>query len=248
MTETIKITWACPDILNLHGDRGNLMALQNIGDKMGLNVEIVRHESWQEKLDLADTDMLLFPSGEVKNIAILAAALIPQKEELAAFTNRGGYIFALGSSGALLAQKTIRADSGVFAGLSMLPMQCKERANVYGDDIWYKLTDESGLEILGNQIQILDTTLDAGAQPFGEIIYGHGNNGTGDEGCRVANIIFTNTLGPLFVKNPHYSQKLLEQIALGKNITNYQYLEPADTEYEDQSAVLIKRFIKKKRA
>ena len=31
----LNITWCWPDILNLHGDRGNVMALVRIAEKMG---------------------------------------------------------------------------------------------------------------------------------------------------------------------------------------------------------------------
>jgi lipid II isoglutaminyl synthase (glutamine-hydrolysing) len=167
---------------------------------------------------------------------------------LAQFTAKGGYVVAIGSSGSLLAQKTIRIDGSVFAGLSFLPMNCRERANVYGDDIWYSLRDNPQMEIIGNQIQILDTEMEQEGQAYGQIIYGHGNNGRKDEGCRKDNIIFTNTLGPLFVKNPHLTEAILADMAKKKNISKFSWLSKEETDYEDNSATLIKRFIRKKRA
>lgn len=246
MSDKIKILWLYPDILNLHGDRGNLMALERIGGLLGLPLDIVRVESLDHPLMLEDADMLFICSGEVKNMPQIIAHLNQQKEELHSFLQRGGYLFAIGSAGAVLAKKTLLTDGSAFAGTALLPMQCRHRDNVYGDDIWFSLLDEPQMQIMGNQIQILDTQLDDDARPLGTIIYGHGNMGCQDEGCRKDNVIFTNTLGPLFVKNPRYTAAVLEDIAARKQLAQTRELSDSDTEYEDKSAVLIRNFIEKK--
>lgn len=45
MADKITVLWLYPDILNLHGDRGNLMALERIGKLMELPVEVRRWTS-----------------------------------------------------------------------------------------------------------------------------------------------------------------------------------------------------------
>ena len=32
--EELNITWLYPDVLNLHGDRGNVMALKKVGEML----------------------------------------------------------------------------------------------------------------------------------------------------------------------------------------------------------------------
>ena len=48
--------------------------------------------------------------------------------------------------------------------------------------------------------------------PLGTTIYGMGNNNSGNEGARWNNLIYTNCLGPLFVKNPWFAEAILKDI------------------------------------
>ena len=73
----------------------------------------------------------------------------------------------------------------------------KERKTVIGDDIYFSINGNQ--EIIGSQIHMMDFEVNE-AQALGEILYGYGNNGTKFEGARVNNLIFTNALGPVFVK------------------------------------------------
>ena len=101
---------------------------------------------------------------------------------------------------------------------------------------------------MGNQIQVVDTKLLDGAQPLGKLIYGYGNRGAEDEGCQAGRITFTNTLGPLLVKNPRYTEQLLIALAADKGLAPSRRLSAEDTDYEDHSYQLIEQFIRKKMA
>ena len=47
---TLNITWLYPDLLNLHGDRGNLMAFERVGKAMGL-FESKKYKNGKKKID-----------------------------------------------------------------------------------------------------------------------------------------------------------------------------------------------------
>ena len=51
---------------------------------------------------------------------------------------------------------------------------------------------------------------------FGKVIYGYGNNGGTDEGARYKNVIYTNCIGPVLVKNPWFTEDILKDICLNK--------------------------------
>ena len=53
---------------------------------------------------------------------------------------------------------------------------------------------------------------------FGYTLYGYGNCGKGDEGARRNNAFFTNCLGPVFVKNPWWAEKILQDIITTKTL------------------------------
>ena len=238
----IIVNWMYPNMLHLHGDRGNLMALERIGKLLGRKVEIRRIESPQEQIPLDDCGLLVFTPGELRCMEGIAKALAPQKKALSSFVEKGGVILAIAASGAIFARHTKRIFGNSFEGLGLLNMEMEEREQVYGDDIHF-IESEGGLEILGNQIQIVDTHLGQGQAPFGSLIYGYGNDKSGSEGARRGNLIFTNTLGPLLVKNPRLSVDLLTQ-ALGYLGEEAELvLRDEDIQLEDHSAQLIRSFI-----
>lgn len=67
-------------------------------------------------------------------------------------------------------------------------------------------------------------------------------HGKMDEGARYKNVIFTNCLGPVFVKNPWWAEEILKDIIVRK-ITNNQKQE---YDIENKSFETTKRFIKEK--
>ncbi len=248
--DKLIINWMYPDVLHLHGDRGNLMALARVGGFLGLAIEIRRQETPEQPADLAEGDMLVFTAGELRCMPRLVQALEKQRPELEAFVAAGKPILAVANSGAILAQQTQFLDGGSFPGLGLLRMTCRERERVYGDDLAFNLPD--GLEILGSQIQVMDTQLLEGQEPLGVLSYGRGNNsgqvqlGGGPEGARSGQVIFTNTLGPLLVKNPRFAARLLQAAAQAKGLDISAELRPELVELEDKSALLIKEFIRRK--
>ena len=48
----LTVGWMYPDVLNLHGERGSVQALENIGSNLGVEVEIRRIENFDDPLTL----------------------------------------------------------------------------------------------------------------------------------------------------------------------------------------------------
>lgn len=78
----LNVVWAYPDILNLHGDRGNLFAIKNIAKKLEIEVNITKIESYNELIDFENTDIILFNAGEVRVMSTIVEALKKQEEDL----------------------------------------------------------------------------------------------------------------------------------------------------------------------
>ena len=67
--------------------------------------------------------------------------------------------------------------------------------------------------------------------------------GNGQEGARNKNLLFTNCLGPVFVKNPWWTESILKSAVLNKYM-NIQKEE--EYEIENKSFETTKRFIAEK--
>lgn len=144
-----------------------------------------------------------------------------------------------------MAKETLRRDGTKFEGLGILDMQCKEREDVYGNDLYFSLKEYENVEIMANQIQLIDTKLNSDIA-LGKIIYGIGNN-DGTEGAKYKNVIFTNALGPVLVKNPWYTEKLIRQAMENKGEKVNKVLDENEFDIEKNSFEYIKKFIENKR-
>ena len=212
MSKTINIAWMYPDLLNLHGERGSVQAFEQRGKAMGMDVKIHRIDLPNEKIDFSKFDLFLFMPGEIKTLGLIKEKLAEQKEKLVNFVENGGHIIAVGTTGMLFAKTLEREDGTEFQGLGLLDATAKERKYVYGDDLHFRI-NSTKMEIFGSQIQMVDVTAQ---NPLGAVIYGHGNDKSGSEGAFYKNLVFTNCLGPVFVKNPWWCDQILKDIYLKK--------------------------------
>ena len=208
----VTVGWMYPNLLNLHGERGSVQALVAAGKNLGIQVDIIRIEDFNDPIPFDKLDMLIFLPGEISVFPKIMAALTEQKDGLDRFINDNNYLLAIGTSGLMFGNSITREDGEVLRCLEYLGMSAKERKYVWGDDLHIRLANTKQ-ELAGSQIQMAD--VDA-KTPLGQTIYGMGNNNTGAEGARLNNLIYTNCLGPLFVKNPWFAEDILKSICLKK--------------------------------
>lgn len=216
----MKILWLYPDILNLHGDRGNIMALMSIAEAMDIETELIKADAAEAIPPLEDVSLIVLGAGELRDMRSVADDLRSKSEALRAYAEAGGYLLATGSTGCLLGKRFTLADGTNAEGLGFIDMTVQELARttqpmltkeVYGDDLWWRMDD--GTEIIGCQIQRMDFSLGSDGAPLGSVIYGYGNDLSGAEGARYKNILFTNTVGPLLACAPWFGTKLLADLA-----------------------------------
>lgn len=209
----ITVGWMYPNLLNLNGERGSVQALVEIGKQLDIEVTVLRIEDFNDPIPFESIDLLMFLPGEIATLSHIIPAL--ESSGLDAYLEQGGYAMALGTSGLMFGKSILREDGSTVAGLGFLDMTAKERKFVFGDDFHFRM-NEDGMELAGAQIQMAD--VDA-VNPIGSVIYGMGNNGSGAEGARWNNLVYTNCTGPLFVKNPWFAEQILKDIMAAKGIT-----------------------------
>lgn len=242
MENQINVAWMYPDILNLHGERGNAQALKHVADMLGVKIEIDRIDDIEAKIDFEKYDILLFNCGELKVVPTLIEFLKPQLKELKKFLKRDKIIFSSGTTSAFLGNEIFFQNGNIESGLGLINAEFKERTTVIGDDIYFELDD--GTEIVGSQIQMVDSVLNENEKPLGTVHYGYGNNGGKDEGCRKNNLFYTNCLAPILVKNPWLAEQLIRIICNQKQIKVTE--ESPEYELEKKSLKVTKDFINKK--
>lgn len=210
--KTLKAALLFPDILSLHGDRGNILAFQRVAKAAGFDVEVERIDFDREAFAPLAYDIIFCPPGEIASFPAIIDWLRPYKEDLRQFIEEGRVLFVTGTSQCIFGQKICREDGSLLEGLGLIECQYKERKAVYGDDLYFmaQYGDEEEMEVFGSQIQMID--IESKEEPFGRLIYGFGNDGSDRrEGVRKNNSIFSNTLGPILVLNPWLTKKIVVQ-------------------------------------
>lgn len=235
----ITVGWMYPNLLNLHGERGSVQALVQVGKQLGLEVEVHRIEDFDDTIPFEGLDLLIFLPGEITIFNHLVPALNRQRKALDQYLNNGGYLLSIGTSGLMFGKSILREDGSTLEGLGYLDLTAKERKYVWGDDLHVRLNDFDH-ELAGSQIMMADVEV---TTPLGTTVYGRGNNGTGSEGARSNNLLYTNCLGPLFVKNPWFAEAILRDICNKKSI---EVTGQADHSIAKASFDSTLRFIQKK--
>ena len=239
----LTLTVLYPDIFNLHGDRGNAWAFQRVGGFAGADVKLVKVAKFADELPLDDTDILLCSSCELTVAARVADALRSRRKELEKYIDDGGTLVCTGGSAEVFGKTTRRHDGSSFEGLGLVDLTFSELRACYSNDAVMETEQFGGkMEIVGGQLQMAKVFVGEGTEALGRAVYGYGNHKSEDEGAVFKNALFTNYLGPVFVKNPWFAEAVLRRAAARRGIE----LEPVpDDMYalERRSNEQIKRFI-----
>lgn len=241
----LNLVWLYPDMLNLHGDRGNVQAFEKIAKILDLEINIQKIDDYASNIDFENADIILVNPGELKVIKAVIESLKKQAKNLDEYIQKNKFIILIGTSGAIMSKKIKRLDGTEIEGLGYLNMDCTQREYIHGDDIYFELDDSTHTEIIGSQIQIIDTKLNENIA-LATTKYGLGNNGDGTEGAKYKNVIFTNGLGPIFVKNPWWTEKIIKEAMKNKGVEITSNIDKSVFEIELNSNESIKNFINSK--
>ena len=242
---TLKIAWLFPDTFYLHGERGNILALERFAGLAGLETETDKIDFDTEGFSPLDYDVIFCPPGEIVSFPSVLEWMKPYRTEFETFIGEGRPLLVTGTSIALWCSRVKRFDGSEFEGLGILKAYAVEKEAVYGDDLYYRCTyHDQTFEIIGNQIQMADFINEV-EQPWGHLLYGYGNTGKDrEEGFLKNNAIFTNTLAPLLAVHPALAAEMIKAAAevKGAEISEIKW----DNTLAEQSFATKKEFIETK--
>lgn len=213
----LNICHLYPDLLDLYGDRGNILALSARCCWRGIET-VVQRASLGDKLDFDNMDILFIGGGSDREQNLLVQDLMQRKIDLQAAIEDGLVVLTICGGYQLLGQYYQTAEGKNIPGLGIL-------------DLW---TIAGSKRMIGNVVVELDcllqarqvtslgtlvgfenhsgkTYLGSGLEPLGKVLIGYGNNGQDKtEGVRYKNIFGTYLHGPLLPKNPDFADLLLQ--------------------------------------
>jgi lipid II isoglutaminyl synthase (glutamine-hydrolysing) len=207
---TLTLVHLYPDLLNLYGDRGNIIALSRRCAWRDIELRVVG-VGLGGSFSPDDAD-ILFIGGDQDREQTVVADDIRQNHaaSIRAAVDRGTPFLAV-CGGYQLLQRFYRAADGeelegmgIFDAYTIHPGRQASRC-VGNVVVEWELGTIVGFENHGGR-----TFLQGQTKALGSVLQGYGNNGQdGTEGARVANVFGTYVHGSLLPKNPAFADLLL---------------------------------------
>ena len=230
----LKICHLYPDVLNLYGDRGNVLCMERRLKWRGIDVATTG-VSVGEPLKAADYDLFFIGGGQDFEQEVLLQDLNGGKaDEICAAVKDGKTFLAICGGYQMLGSyyKTWDGHQCDFIGaVDLYTVGVKQR--MIGNYM-FTCDELDGVKVVGFENHSGKTYLGAGVKPIGRVLSGYGNNGEDhQEGARFRNVFATYSHGCLLPKNPALCDHILRTALAGKY--GAAELAPLDDALENQA-------------
>jgi lipid II isoglutaminyl synthase (glutamine-hydrolysing) len=212
----LRIAHLYPSLLNVAGDGGNLIALQRRAEWRGIPVEVVAVEKGQTP-DFRKFDIVLFHGGQDVEMAVAAEDFAHKAPSLRRAVDEGVLVFAVCAGLQLLGHRYISNAGEEMVGAGILDLETRGGPQRFMQHAACEVTIGGVTEtVVGFENHSGLTELGPGAEAFGRVVAGAGNNGKdGLEGARTGSVFATYLHGPVLPKNPWLTDQLL-RMAVGR--------------------------------
>ncbi len=221
----IKILHLYYDLLNLSGEQGNILALKKAFNNQNVEVK-VDCLSVDDKIKFSDYDLIYMGNGSNSNLSIALEDIKKYKKELKKYIDNNGYVIATGNSYLLFGEKINDTEClGIF-------------------DYYAKWTNRTAHECLMkmlNQKDIIgfqnrDYVVNIKRNHLFKVIDGICDNlKSENEGYHENNFYGTSVIGPLLIRNPHFTNMIVKDILEKNNLVfhddKFKLLNDAYEEY-----------------
>lgn len=238
----IRIGHLYPDMLNLYGDRGNIIALTVRMKSRGIDVQ-TDAITMGKAFNADDYDILFIGGGQDFEQDVLLDDLKKGKDiEINRAIQSGTPLLAICGGYQMLGKYYKTYDGKMLEYMGALDFYTEGKEERMIGNYAYKTKE--GIEVVGFENHSGRTYLGKGIEPLGTIIKGYGNNGEdGTEGVRYKNTFGTYSHGPVLPKNPQLADLLISKAI--ENKYGKTELSPLDDSLEDKAKEqVMKLYIK----
>ena len=226
---TFTIGWLYPDLMNIYGDRGNILTLLQRARWRGLDARVLELGKGTAA-GIEGVDVFFFGGGQDREQAPVYDDLLETKAApLAAAVQRGAAVLAVCGGYQLLGHYYETATGEHMPGIGLMDVRTQAGAKRCIGDVVVEADEQLGLQprtLVGFENHSGRTFLGVGVRPLGRVLRGGGNNAEDrTEGAVSGTLYGTYLHGSLLPKNPHLADHIIAT-ALRRR------LEPLDDELE----------------
>ena len=248
----IKIAHLYYDLMNLYGENANIRALKKAFERQNIETEI-HFLTIGDEIDFNDYDIFYIGSGTEKYQLLVLEDLMKKKYQLKEAIENNKYIFATGNSIELFGEFIEDLDGNRFKCLNIFDYYTKViDMEHYTKDVKFRITGEivfksSLIEEVIIGFQNRSGTLYNVNSPLFSVIEGCGNFPKDiNEGYTYKNFYATYTIGPIFMRNPHFTNYFVKKILTEKD-TTFIYNKVENTAEEIAYNEYLKNFVNEKK-
>ena len=204
----INVFYLYYDLLNVYGDRGNILIIKKILSECGLKCNI-KYITVSDNFNYKNCDILFMGGGQDYEQITVGRDLIRNKKESVKsyIEDEGCGLFICGSY-QLLGRKYIAADGRVIDGAGIFDIYTEKGDNRFTNNIVIE-SEALKAKLVGFENHSGRTFINS-YNPLGHVLYGNGNNGIdGSEGLIYKNTICTYMHGCCLSKNPEITRFLI---------------------------------------
>ena len=200
----LNICHMYPDVLNLYGDRGDILCMSRRLAWRGIEANVTRLPIG-ESAPLSRFDLIFIGGGQDFEQQVLLDDLHKGKDrEILAAVEDGMTFLTICGGYQMLGSyyETFDGHRCDFIGALDL-YTVGSRGRMIGNYSFVCESGSGGSTVIGFENHSGRTYLGSGVSPFGRVLSGYGNNGQDKtEGARYRNVFGTYSHGPLLPKNP----------------------------------------------
>lgn len=207
----LRLAHLYPKLMNIYGDRGNILCLASRCRQRALDFQVEELELG-DKLDPARLDLIFIGGAQDREQQRVAADLASIKgEALREAVERGIVVLAVCGGYQLLGKFYRPAEGDDLPGVGVFDAWTVHPGPTARRFVGNVLAGWEGGTLVGFENHGGRTYLGQGCRPLAKVISGHGNNGSdGWEGAVYRNAYGTYLHGSLLPKNPRFADHLLE--------------------------------------
>ncbi|MBR7164193.1 MAG: glutamine amidotransferase [Clostridia bacterium] len=232
-----------PEFLNMYGDKGNILALQNRLLWRDIDAA-VKTFGIDDEINFSALDIIVLGGGSDREQKLVCERLQRDRVALSEYVESGGVLLALCGAYPMLG-KHFPLKNETLDGLSVLEIDTEPDAARHIGDVVIQsdLMGETGY-IVGFENHSGKTRI-GDYKPLGTVCRGFGNNGE-DQSCGVIykNLVGTYLHGPLLPKNPKLADYLLSKALLRKYGEEIALLPLCDQAENEAHDYIVERFLK----
>lgn len=207
----LRICHLYPDLMNLYGDRGNIIALTRRASWRGIAMR-VDGVSVGDKADFARCDLVFIGGGQDREQGLIAEDFMRLRDSLVEQVEQGMPLLAVCGGYQLLGRYYRMADGQELPGVGLFDLwtEAGSRRMIGNVAVETDLWEDNPRTVVGFENHSGRTFLGPGVRPLGRVLVGGGNNGDdGAEGAVYKSAVGTYLHGSLLPKNPRLGDWLL---------------------------------------